>query len=145
MYVCLQWNIAEKTQHTAETSSCSRSAVGSSVRWSSGLKYCASRGCQLSPFAYTVPDTDDCLQYLLHFNASSLKSDSLRGDIEAAGALVSSYIPDHTLLVVGRSQAVEALKKIQGQSSRVVPFRHCALSSSKCNLQRGHRFSAKLC
>ena len=59
------------------------------------------------------------LQYLLHFDASTPEdtTDSLLESISRAGAVVSSYIPDQTLLVVAQPEHVEALKQIEGPSA----------------------------
>ena len=58
------------------------------------------------------------LQYLLHFDASAPEdtTESLLDSIKHAGAVVSSYIPDQTLLVIAQPERVEALKKIEGLS-----------------------------
>ncbi|KAL3130908.1 Signal peptide peptidase-like 2A [Trebouxia sp. C0009 RCD-2024] len=57
-----------------------------------------------------------CVQYLLHFNASdeSGNLDTVHQQISKAGAHVSSYIPDNTLLVVAQPEKLEALKRLAG-------------------------------
>ena len=56
------------------------------------------------------------MQYLLHLNASDVSSSfyTIHQQIIEAGAVVSSYIPDNTLLVVAQPEKLEALKKVAG-------------------------------
>lgn len=56
------------------------------------------------------------LQYLVHLNLSdeSTTIDAVSEHIKTAGAIVTSYIPDNTLLVVIQPDKVEALKQVAG-------------------------------
>ncbi|DBB02440.1 TPA: Signal peptide peptidase-like 2A [Trebouxia sp. C0006] len=55
-------------------------------------------------------------QYLVHYNASgsTFSSEAFKTSIESVGGTVSSYIPDHTLLVVAEPKHVPALKRLEG-------------------------------
>lgn len=57
-----------------------------------------------------------CLQYLLHLDGSNVSGnlDTIHQQIHKAGAVVSSYIPDNTLLVVAQPEKLEALKSMAG-------------------------------
>lgn len=43
--------------------------------------------------------------------------DTVTQQIREAGAMVSSYIPDNTLLVVAQPEKLEALKQVAGVSA----------------------------
>ena len=58
-----------------------------------------------------------CLQYLLHLNASDVDLDTVTQQIREAGAVVSSYIPDNTLLVTAQPDKLDALKQVAGESA----------------------------
>lgn len=76
--------------------------------------------CQLVPLQYGVHLlTSCCLQYLLHLNMSDVhvELDTVTQQIREAGAMVSSYIPDNTLLVVAQPEKLEALKQVAGVSA----------------------------
>ena len=57
-----------------------------------------------------------CLQYLLHLNESDVPDNlnTITEQISKAGAIVSSYIPDNTILVVAQPGKLEALKQVAG-------------------------------
>lgn len=65
------------------------------------------------------------MQYLVHFNASFTSTSTLTDRIGAVGGIVSSYIPDHTLLVVAEPKVVETLKKLEGLSLCLVSRTTC--------------------
>ena len=56
------------------------------------------------------------MQYLVQFNASELSAtvETVTRHLTNAGAVVSSYIPDHTLLVLARPEKVQAIKEVAG-------------------------------
>ena len=63
-----------------------------------------------------LSDSSSRFQYLLHYDASIAKASTavLVQSIKQAGGIVSSYIPDHTLLVIAQPKSVEALKQLEG-------------------------------
>ena len=65
------------------------------------------------------PNSVFVLQYLVHYSASgsTFSSEAFKTSIESVGGTVSSYIPDHTLLVVAEPKHVPALKRLEGLSS----------------------------
>lgn len=70
-----------------------------------------------------------CLQYLLHLNASEahIDLDTVTQQVEEAGAKVSSYIPDNTLLVVTQPEKLEALKQVAGTLVSVSKQHHISM------------------
>ncbi len=75
---------------------------------------------RLSNYMLTMsPNAVFNLQYLVHYNASgsTFSSEAFKTSIESVGGTVSSYIPDHTLLVVAEPKLIPALKRLAGLSS----------------------------
>ena len=60
-----------------------------------------------------------CMQYLLHLNASDVYVDleTVTQQIRESGAVVSSYIPDNTFLVIAQPEKLVALKQVAGVSA----------------------------
>ena len=71
------------------------------------------------------------LQYLVHYNASgsTSSSEALKTSIESVGGTVSSYIPDHTLLVVAEPKLIPVLKRLEGLSSCMCGTSHITITS----------------
>lgn len=59
------------------------------------------------------------MQYLTHLNASDayVDLDTITQQVRATGAVVSSYIPDNTLLVIAQPEKLEALQQVAGVSA----------------------------
>lgn len=135
------------TERSAECTSCCARTMGTSCRKcaGAGLAHDDSFMSAITGIQHSLV----CVQYLLHFNASdeSGNLDTVHQQISKAGAHVSSYIPDNTLLVVAQPEKLEALKRLAGvllclsyspdltcpwciTHNTVVVFncRHCALS-----------------
>ena len=76
--------------------------------------------------------TTCCVQYLFHLNASEayVDLDTIAQQIEETGAVVSSYIPDNTLLVIAQPEKLEALKQVAGVS---LPIRLPNLTNQKAH------------
>ena len=72
---------------------------------------CCNTGCVLL--------TPCSLQYLFHLNVSDVHVDldTITQQITDAGAVVSSYIPDNTFLVIAQPEKLEALEQVAGVSA----------------------------
>lgn len=56
------------------------------------------------------------LQYLVHFDSSTISAEGLTKQLQSAGVQVSSYIPDDTFLIVVQPNMLSSLQQLPGVS-----------------------------
>ena len=89
--------------------------MGTSCRWFTGNSAHRCWLLQLD-FPPALTNMQSSLQYLVHLNLSDRATtvDTVSEHLTTAGAAVTSYIPDDTLLVVAQPAQVQAIKQVEG-------------------------------